>query len=212
MSTILQQAAAVAAASSRPWTLLCHCESHQQGNAVAGRTCLHFAAEHCEGLEELLLLKDVAIDFEVKDKNEETILHFAAAAGCPMAAYALTKACPKLCLETNKDDKSPPDVAKEKNYLEVCLTYFMWLAKSAMQGASWASNSCKAHSCLASTISDVTLPGHHQHAAARMQGTNLHYWYLCDCGNLDMRVRLCNSLSAGVERHVAGLLFRGCQP
>lgn len=84
-----------------------------------GRTCLHFSAEHCEGLEDLLLLEDVAIDFSLKDRNGQTALHFAASAGCPMAAYALAKACPDLCLAFNKAGKIPSDIAKEKNYLEV---------------------------------------------------------------------------------------------
>lgn len=67
------------------------------------------------------MLEDLAIDFEVRDKNGDTVLHFAATAGCPMAAYALAKACPKLCSERNGAGKIPSDVAKEKNYLEVCI-------------------------------------------------------------------------------------------
>lgn len=65
------------------------------------------------------MLENLAINFGLKDKNGETVLHFAATAGCPMAAYALAKACPKLCLEKNKAGKSPPDVARDKSFLEV---------------------------------------------------------------------------------------------
>ena len=93
--------------------------SYNSDDLCTGRTCLHFAAEHCEGLEEVLLLDNLAVDFELKDKNGDSVLHFAAAAGCPMAAYALAKACPKLCLSENKAGKTPPELARDKTFLEV---------------------------------------------------------------------------------------------
>ena len=85
--------------------------------------CLHFAAEHCEGLEELLLLDNLAIDFDLRDKNGDSVLHFAAAAGCPMAAYALAKTWPQLCLQANKASKTPPEVARDKIFLEVSISF-----------------------------------------------------------------------------------------
>lgn len=67
----------------------------------------------------MLLIDNLAINFTLKDKNGDSVLHFAAAAGCPMAAYALAKACPKLCLGDNNVGKTPPELARDKNFLEV---------------------------------------------------------------------------------------------
>lgn len=56
---------------------------------------------------------------DIKDKDGNFPLHFAAAASCPMAAYALAKCNPGSCLARNRHGKTAAAVAKEKNFGEV---------------------------------------------------------------------------------------------
>lgn len=84
---------------------------------TAGRSCLHYAAEHSEGIEEVLSV--AGVNCGLKDEVGNTPLHFAATASCPMAAYALAKACPESCLAKNKAGKTAADIAKESSFGEV---------------------------------------------------------------------------------------------
>jgi hypothetical protein len=75
-------------------------------------------------LEEILSIEGLEFDLCIADKQGDVALHFAAAASCPMAAYALTKACPGSCLVANKAGKTACDVAKDKNFLEA--SFLRW--------------------------------------------------------------------------------------
>ena len=70
-------------------------------------------------MEEILAAEGVPFDLCLPDRHGEVALHFAAVASCPMAAYALAKACPASCLVANQGGKTACDIAKEKNFLEV---------------------------------------------------------------------------------------------
>lgn len=84
----------------------------------AGKTLLHYVAEHSEGVEELLGFSP-DVDCNAVDRHGDTPLHLAASASCPMAAYAIAKASPSSCLVRNKEGSTAADIANLKSYGEV---------------------------------------------------------------------------------------------
>lgn len=68
-------------------------------------------------MEELLAVPGVRCD--VRDNAGDTPLHFAAAANCPMSAYALAKSQPGVCLIRNNQGCTAADAAKARSFGEV---------------------------------------------------------------------------------------------
>ena len=83
----------------------------------AGRSIMHYVASHAEGLEELLEVN--GIQWDIKDKKGESLLHYAVSSNCPMSAFLLAKKIPAACLWTNEAGKNPMQLAQEKSFGEV---------------------------------------------------------------------------------------------
>ena len=87
----------------------------------AGRSIMHYVASHAEGLEELLEVN--GIQWDIKDKKGESLLHYAVSSNCPMSAFLLAKKIPAACLWTNEAGKNPMQLAQEKSFGEVRRLY-----------------------------------------------------------------------------------------
>lgn len=78
---------------------------------------MSYVGSHAEGLEELMEVAN--INWDVIDKQGDSLLHFAVSHNCPMSAFLLAKQAPETCLLKNKNGKNPVEIAHDRHCGEV---------------------------------------------------------------------------------------------